>query len=143
MAANEFGTMLWSSIVYVLHVDTISLTTKSNWILEYSSPVLLMLRLDVVAPHWLKSETLDHTFATIIIVCSEFTDSGFILSVQKMRQHWNCFWGELVYCLIQWMWWVCQYTGISYVKKVKQYSSMTYCYRNRPKSDWYRRGNVW
>ena len=54
--AKERVMMLWSSLMFLLHVDGVHIITKRNWLLECNSMVFVMMRNDVTAPHWLTSE---------------------------------------------------------------------------------------
>ena len=89
LTAKERVSMLWSSLLFCLHVDGVSITTKRNWFTECISMVFMMMRYDVMSPHHLTSEPSEHSFAIMRGVCREFTVNDFISLVQKQVRFWK------------------------------------------------------
>ena len=88
LTANERVTMVWTSMIFFLHIDGAHVTTKRNWINETISLCFLMLREDVLQPHRLTSEPSEHTFALLRSMIREFTALDFLNLVRKLNRFW-------------------------------------------------------
>jgi hypothetical protein len=88
LAASQRVFMLWTSFLFILHVDGVSITTKRNWASETISMVHVMMRSDVVKPYRLTSEPSEHSFASMRFIVREFTVNDFINIIQKMSRLW-------------------------------------------------------
>jgi hypothetical protein len=88
LRASERVTMLWSSLLFSLHVDGVSIITKRNWIVECVSLSFLMLRSDVTQPHRLTEEPSEHFFAILRTIVREFTLMDFLNLISKFDRYW-------------------------------------------------------
>ena len=57
--------MLWSSFIFMLHIDGVHHATTKNWLVATISLSFLVLRDDVVCPHITTSEPSKHSIARI------------------------------------------------------------------------------
>ena len=85
---RERVTMLWSSLLFFLHIEGVHPTTKKNWIMECVGLSFLILRSDVCQPHRLTSEPSEHTFAILRNMIREFTVLDFSRLIMKLDRMW-------------------------------------------------------
>ena len=96
---NERISMLWSSFLFLLHVDGVSVVTKRNWASEVISMCFIIMCQLSVRPHRLTSEPSEHSIAIMRRSCREFTVNDFISVVQKIsRFHESSTQGDLILC---------------------------------------------
>ena len=76
--------LLWSSLIYMLHVDGIHHTTKKNCLTEIVATVFILMRHDVIRPDRTTSEPSEHSFACMRRYEREFTMNGFISILEKL-----------------------------------------------------------
>jgi len=88
LSANERIVMLWSSLVFMIHIDGAFITTKRNLINECIGLCFLIMRDDVIQPHRLTSEPSEHTFALVRTMVREFTVLDFENLVRKLDRFW-------------------------------------------------------
>lgn len=89
LTAKKWISIIWSSFLYLLHVDGVSVTTKRNWVTEMISLCFMMMLLDIIRPDRLTSEPSEHSTALTRNFCREFTVNDFVHIVQKLRQYWT------------------------------------------------------
>ena len=81
--------MLWSSLVYFLHMDGVHILTKRNWILGVVPMIFMMMRADVMNPSRLTSEPNEHVFGQLRTMDREFTVNKFVLLVEKLERRFK------------------------------------------------------
>lgn len=81
---KERISMLWSTFLYILHIDGVSILTKRNWASECISLSFLIMVSDVRYPHRLTSEPSEHSIAIMQNLCREFTVNDLISVIQKL-----------------------------------------------------------
>ena len=91
--------MLWSSLLYKLHVDGIHDTSKRNNIVEVISMVFLMLRDNVIRPDRLTSEPSEHSIAHMRGIIREFTVNELISIVNKIGRLWTAMFHSNLSCV--------------------------------------------
>ena len=80
--------MLWSFLIYMLHIDGVHHATKKNWLVSTISLSFIMLRSNIIRTHRVTSETSEHTIAKIRSFKREFTVSDIIDIIFKMDHLW-------------------------------------------------------
>ena len=88
LTSKQRVTMLWSALIFFVHVDGAHITTKRNIINEIIGMCFLILREDVIQPHRLTSEPSEHSFAILRCMIREFTVLMFIYLVHKLDRLW-------------------------------------------------------
>jgi hypothetical protein len=78
--------MIWSSFLFLLHVDGVSIITKMNWATETLSLCFVMMRDNIMRPDHSTSEPSEHTYGSMRGICHEFTVNDFIHLVVKARR---------------------------------------------------------
>ena len=76
--------MLWSSYLFLLRVDGVSITTNRNWTSESVSLAFLVMINDVIRLHRLMLEPSDHSISVTRPLCRELTVNDIISIVQKL-----------------------------------------------------------
>ena len=84
LSCKERISMLWSSFLFLLHVDGASIVTKRNWASESVSMCFMMMYQAVIRPHRLSSEPSEHSIAIMRNLCREFTVNDLISVVSKL-----------------------------------------------------------
>ena len=86
ITAKERVAMIWSSLIYMLHIDGTHHITKRNLILKCVSMCFVILQSDVIRPHRITSEPSKHSIALIWRVIWEGTVNDFISSISRLAQ---------------------------------------------------------
>jgi hypothetical protein len=84
--AKQRVSMIWSSFLYLLHVDGVSIITKRNWATETVSLCFVMMRDDIMRPGRSASELSEHTYGSMRGISREFTVNDFIHLVAKAQR---------------------------------------------------------
>jgi len=88
LTATERVTMLWSSLIFLLHIEGVHPITKRNWMVECLGLAFLIMRADICQPHRLTSEPSEHTFAILRNMIREFTVLDFTNLIRKLDRFW-------------------------------------------------------
>lgn len=84
--------MMWSSMIFVLHMDGIHSTTKRNWILGTIGTVFLLMMDDVYDIYLTTTECCEHTFGHARSMIKEFTVRDLCYIISKIARRM-----ELIY----------------------------------------------
>ena len=88
VTARERVVMLWSSLLWVLHVDGTHIITKRNWIVECVSLAFLLMRSDVIQIHRTTTEPSEHSNAIMRGIVREFSVLDFLSIINKLDSLW-------------------------------------------------------
>ena len=81
--------LLWSSLIYFLHLHGVSIVTKRNWIMCVLTNSFLLMRSDVVEPHRTTSEPVEHVFGNARSIDREFTVKTWGEIVRKIHERFR------------------------------------------------------
>ena len=80
--------MLWSSLIFILHIDGAHITTKKNFIMTTIYLMFLMMRSDITRVHRLTSKSSEHSIGNLRAIKKEFTVGDFIHMMNKYNHLW-------------------------------------------------------
>lgn len=86
--ATERVVMLWSSFIFMLHIDGVHPTTKRNLMLECISMSFMILRSDVFRPSRITTEPSEHSIALIRKIIPEGTVKDFVNCIGRIARLW-------------------------------------------------------
>ena len=66
-------TLIWSLLIFLLHVDGVHHATKKNWIIFSVLMSFLILRHNMVRPHRATSKPIKHSIAHLCAIVREFS----------------------------------------------------------------------
>ena len=78
--------MLWSSLLFLIHINGIHITTKRNWLYECISLCLLIMCSDIVKPCLLTFEPSENTNDMLRGMQREFTVMNFFIIINKLHR---------------------------------------------------------
>ena len=81
--------LLWSSLIFFLHLHGVSIITKRNWIVAAIANSFLMMNQTVIHPHKTTSEPCEHTFGHARSFKREFTVRDFTQIVSKISRRFD------------------------------------------------------
>ena len=81
--------MLWHSLIWILHIDGVSIITKRNMLSECISLSFVIMRNDVSEPHLLTTEPSEHSNAILRGLRREFTIKDLLYMVSGMDRFWE------------------------------------------------------
>ena len=76
--------IIWHSLLWFFHIDSVSIITKKNYFSECVSLCFLILRNDITQIHTLTTEPSQHSNALMRGITREFTNKALICLVAKL-----------------------------------------------------------
>ena len=85
----EIFQVIWHSLLWFLHIDSVSIISKKNYSLECVSLCFIILRNDITQPHLLATEPSEHANALMRGMTQDFTVKDLIYLVAKVDRFWE------------------------------------------------------